>query len=197
MAEIISFTASKKPPENLIVERPLEFRRSDWGSGQFIQMLKSQSEKLEEERKNQYARGGKGIAQLPAHYSLSGGLAHTIRALFAYREDEKRMRQVYYLTGIMDCLINQVNPILRTALIRDMYRKFYELKDKLGVNWFGPLTQVLLPIDSVLFNELEYRKNLATAGTLKDLYAAIEKGTQDMFDVLSQEYVFYCPGQRG
>ena len=197
MAEIISFKGNNLPPDNIITEKPFEFRRSDWGSGQFIQMLKSQSERLEKERKTRYGKGSGKAAQLPAHFSLSGGLASTIRALFSYREDEEKMREVYYLTGLMDCLINQVNPILRTALIRDVYRRFYELKNKLGVNWFGPLNQVLLPIDSVFFNELEYRKNVSTAATLKDLYWAIERGTQDMFDVLSHEYVFYCPGQRG
>jgi len=103
---------------------------------------------------------------------------------------------VYYLAGLVDCLINQINPILRTAMLRDLFNKVQQLRNELAVRWPGTLDHVLLPIDMALFNEMEYKRNLATAKTLKSLYKTIEDGTQEMFDILSLEYAFYCPYPR-
>ena len=93
-------------------------------------------------------------------------------------------------------MINQVNPVLRTDVLRGMYNRIFELKQELNTHWYGPLDQVLLPIDSHLYNEAEYRARLQQAGSMKELYAAIREGTGEMFDILSLEYVFYCPGAR-
>ncbi|RLB21101.1 MAG: hypothetical protein DRG76_09720 [Deltaproteobacteria bacterium] len=197
MGRIIDMASrGKAAPDNLIVKQPLEFRRADWGLGFFIQMTRRQSEWLEAQRNALYSEGKEGIRQLPPHYSLQGGVANTIRALYTYRHKEEQMRRVYFLAGLVDCLINQVNPILRTAMLRDLYNKVQDLRAELSVTWHGTLDQVLLPIDSAFFNELEYRHSLATAQTLKALYTAIEEGTRQMFDILSLEYVFYCPYRR-
>ena len=183
----------KQAPDNIIVRDPFEFRRSDWQSGFFLQMTKRNSEWLEEQRYTLFSQGKTGIGQLPPHYSLQGGLAGTIGALFTYRHEEEKMRKVYFLVGLIDCLINQVNPILRTVMLRDLYNKVQQLRTELGVRWAGTLDHVLLPIDGIFFNEMEYKRHLATASTLKALYGVIEEGTQEMFDILSVEYVFYCP----
>jgi hypothetical protein len=180
--------------DNVISSKPLEFRRADWETGHFVQMLRSQSRRLETSREEIYRRGGKGIQDIPSHYSLKGGMAFTIRALFQYRESEGKMREVYYLAGLVDCMINQVNPVLRTDLLRDLYRKVFSIKERLKVHWHGPLDQVLLPIDFDFHNESEYRSALSRALTMKELYHTIKEGTDEMFDILSLEYVFYCPG---
>ncbi|RLB43422.1 MAG: hypothetical protein DRH12_03000 [Deltaproteobacteria bacterium] len=184
---------NKKILDNLIVKQPFEFRRSGWQSSFFIEMTKKQSESLEQQHNLLREQGREASIQLPPHHSLQGGVAGTIGALFAYRNDEAKMRDVYYLAGLVDCLINQVNPILRTAMLRDVFNKVHDLKNRLRVSWSSTLDHVLLPIDTVFFNEMEYRRNLATADTLKALYKTIEDGTQEMFDILSSEYVFYCP----
>jgi hypothetical protein len=114
--------------------------------------------------------------------------------MFIYREEEERMREIYYLAGLVDCMINQVNPILRTDLLRDLYNKVFMMKKKLNVHWHGSLDQVLLPIDFHFHNEAEYRAVLNKARTMKELYDTIKEGTAEMFDILSFEYVFYCPG---
>lgn len=180
-------------PDNLISSKPWEFRKADWATGHFIQMLRSQSTRLENRRKEIQGKGEKGIGDLPSHFSLKGGMAFTIRALFIYRENEKKMREVYYLAGLVDCMINQVNPVLRTDLLRDLYRKVFLMKEKLKVHWYGPLDQVLLPIDFQFHNESEYRSSLRNALSMKELYHTIQEGTEEMFDILSFEYVFYCP----
>ena len=179
----------KKPPGNLVCQSPLEFRRADWKSSHFIQMLRSQSARLETHREE--------VSHLPSHFSLKGGMTYTIRAMYACRDNENRMREIYYLTGLMDCMINQVNPVLRTDLLKAMYKKVFAMKTDLNVHWHGPLDQILLPIESRFYNKFQYRNSLNSAHTLKELYRAIRTGTDEMFDILSLEYVFYCPGIGG
>ena len=186
---------SGSPPDNLIVPKPWEFRWSDWDSSHFIQMLRSQSTKLETHRKDNYKKGANGVWHLPPHFVLKDGMAHTVRAAYIYREQEERIREVYYLAGLVDCMINQVSPLLRTDLIRDLYKKVMEMKRRLNVNWYGQINQVLLPLDSHLYNELEYREGLTGAKTMRELYNFIREGTDDMFAILSVEYVFYTPGR--
>ncbi len=176
-------------PDNLITRRPWEFRKAYWRTVHFLQILKSRSAKLES--------CGEKANNLPPHFSLKGAMADTIRAMYAHRESEERMREVYYLAGLMDCMINQVSPILRTDILRSMYKKVFEMREEYGVNWYGPLDQALLPIDSWFYNDSEYRSTLRNAGTMKGLYLAIRKGTDKMFDILSLEYVFYCPNMGG
>lgn len=186
-----------RPLDNLITRTPWEFRWADWKVTHFVQMLKSQSRQLECHREAVRASGATGLWQVPSHFALKGGLTHTIRALWANRHCERKMREIYHLTGLMDCMINQVNPVLRTDLLRDLYKKVFALKASLMVNWYGPLDQVLLPIHPQLYNESAYRSAIAMALTMKDLYTIIERETAEMFDILSHEYVFYCPGSGG
>ena len=191
------YPRSEDLPSNLITSKPFEFRKADWETTDFVQMSRCQSVKMEQHREEILRRGGKGIWNLPPHYSLKGSMAHTIRAVYTYREKEEQMKRVYYLIGLMDCMINQVNPILRTDLLRDMYKKVLTMKDEFGIHWYGRLDRVLLPIDSRFYNESEYRSRLNKAQSMKELYRAIRKGTDEMFDILSLKYVFYCPGMRG
>lgn len=184
---------SVQPANNLISMKPWEFRRAYWETPYFIQMLKSQSVELENHRLEVCGPAKKGGVRLPPHHILDGGMSYTIRALFAHRDNEKWMRDVYYLAGLMDCLINQVNPILRTDLLRDMYKQIFSLKNRLNINWYGPLDQVLLPLHAQFHQEAGYRSSICGAATLKDLYGTIQKGTHEMFDILSHEYVMYCP----
>ena len=187
MGEIIHMKPGQKgPANNAISLKPWEFRKAAWETGHFIQMLRSQSNRLENSRDE--------IHDIPSHFSLKGGMAFTIRAMFIHREKEEKMREIYYLAGLVDCMINQVNPILRTDLLRDLYKKVFLMKEKLNVHWHGPLDQVLLPIDFHFHNESEYRAALNRARTMKELYHTIKEGTEEMFDILSFEYVFYCPG---
>jgi len=184
MAEVINLRDKfKRPAENLICSGPWEFRKAGWETTHFIQMQRSRSDRLQQHREE----------SLPPHFSLKGGMANTVRAMYASRENEERMREIYYLTGLMDCMINQVNPVLRTDLLRALYKKVFAMKEALNIHWYGPLDQVLLPMDFRFYNEVEYRSSLRNACTMKELYEAIRSGTDEMFDVLSLEYVFYCP----
>ncbi|MEW6669861.1 MAG: hypothetical protein AB1512_32020 [Thermodesulfobacteriota bacterium] len=196
MAKVLPFhEQSGQTPDNLITRKPWEFRRPDWDSVHFIQMLKSQARKLEQHRREVHQKGGTGVWQLPPHFVLRGGMASTVHAIFRYRENEERMREVYYLAGLVDCMIHRVSPILRTGCLKDVYRKTLTLRSLLDVNWQGTLDHVLLPLDSLFFNDVEYRATLLRAGTLKDLFRSIREGTDEMFDILALEYSFYTHGR--
>jgi hypothetical protein len=198
MGEVIDFR-DKRPAssDNLITSEPWEFRLAKWETPHFAQMLKVHSSRLEVAPDHSSEETGQFVSRIPPHFTLKGGLAYTIRAMYLYRKEEDRMREAYHLTGLIDCMINQVNPVLRTDLLRDMYKKIFSMKGELNVNWYGNLDHVLLPIDRHFHNESEYRASLARAGTLKELYHTIWNGTDQMFDILSSYYVFYCPGMRG
>jgi hypothetical protein len=193
MAKIIQFHPRK--PHGIITLKPLEFRRADWESTYFLLMLKSQSERLEQHRKEVQEKGGAGVWQLPPHYVLRGGLECTVTGLYRHRQNEEKMRDAYYLAGLVDCMVNQVNPVLRTGLNHELYQKVMTLRTILGVNWYGPIDHVLFPLDNQFFNELEYRQALTEAKEMSLLYRVIREGTEEMFDILSLEYCFYAPGR--
>jgi hypothetical protein len=196
VAKIIEFKEKPPaPPDNLLTSKPWEFRCADWGSQHFVQMLRSQSARLEEHRREVYEQGAQGIWHLPPHFVLKGGMAYTIQAVYIHRLSERKMREVYYLAGLIDCMINRTNALLRTDLIRDMYRKVMTLKNVLNMNWYGSLDQVFLPLDTAYFDDSEYKEALGKATTMKELYRTIRDGTDNMFDILSFEYVFYTPGR--
>jgi hypothetical protein len=180
------------PPDNMITLKPWEFRAADWESRHFIQMLKSQSSKLENHRTEVYERGS-NVSQLPPHFALTGSMAYTIQGIFSYRTNEEKMREVYYLAGLVDCMINQVSPLLRTEVIGDVYKKIMTLKALLNVTWYSSFDQVLLPLDSHLFNEFDYKRNITRAESAPVLYRLIREGTDEMFDILGLEYAFYTP----
>lgn len=174
-------------PGNRITRKPWEFRWSCWRSKYFIQIPRTQALQLE--------RQGKGHRgqQPPAHTELRGGMAYTVQAAFTYRDNEEKMRDVYYLAGLIDCMINRVSPLLRTDLIRHLYSKVMTMKGLLNITWYGAMDQVLLPLDERLFSDREYRETLGKAASLKALYGVIREASDAMFDILSREYVFYTP----
>jgi len=184
----------KKTDETLIVSKPWEFRRACWKTDHFVQVSKSECGSFESLRGETEKRKTKKSPSLPPYFSLERGLDYTIRAVWVYRKDEIRMRDAYFLAGLMDCITNRISPILRTDILRAMYKKIFLMKEDLNIHWYGPLDHILLPIESGLYDKSEYGASLASANTLKELYQAIRRGTDEMFDILSNEYVFFCPG---
>lgn len=194
MGKILKFREVREvPPGNLITLKPMEFRLADWKCAHFVQMRRSQSVEFEKHRKEVHEKGRGVVSSLPPHFVLSGSMAFTVRGLFRFRENEEKMREVYYLAGLIDCMIHQVTPLLRTGAIKEIYTKIKTLKSLLNLNWYGSIDQVFLPLDFQWHNESGYRSSLSTALTMKDLYRLIRKGTDEMFDILSLEYVFYTP----
>ncbi|MCP4683071.1 MAG: hypothetical protein GY864_12115 [Desulfobacterales bacterium] len=186
-------TKPQEAPDNLITSKPWEFRKPYWETAHFVQMSRPHSNELECRVGDNYDELTINNRNVPSHIPLEGGCANTIRAMYASREDEESMRETYYLAGLIDCMINQVNPILRTDILRAMYKMVFATKKKLNIHWYGPLDQVLLPLGPRLYDMSKYRSSLNRAKTMKEIYQTIRKGTDNMFDILSVEYVFYCP----
>ncbi|MFC1534919.1 hypothetical protein ACFL7M_16315 [Thermodesulfobacteriota bacterium] len=188
MAKIIKFKkASETVSDSLITSRPWEFRRACWESKYFIQMLRPYWDRLENQHKESL--------KLPPHFVLKGGMAHTIHGMYSNRNNMEKMREVYYLAGLIDCMINQTNPLLRTDLIRDIYKRITTLKEILNINWYGHMDQVLFHIDFRFYNYHDYSHRLSEVGIMKGLYQLIREETNKMFDILSSEYIFFTPGE--
>lgn len=196
MAEIINLMEKRgKESQNVITARPWEFRRAGWKNPYFIQILKTQAIQYEKQRKVMGESDGLQSTEPTGYNILRNGLAHTIQAMYISRNNEETMRKIYYLAGLIDCMINQVNPLLRTDFIFDIYQKVTTLKRILNVHWYGEMDQVLFPLDGALFDYHNYKNVLKGSKAIKDLYSQIRKGTDSMFDVLSNEYTFYTPGR--
>ena len=188
MAEIINLhDKSTRTADDLITAEPWEFRRAPWKSSYFIQIGRA-----DWHGRNSLASGPPGF---PPHYILKDSLADTILGLYAFRNDAEKMKKGYYLAGLIDCLINQVNPLLRTFLINDIYKKISLFKSDLNLNWYGHIDRVLLPIDPQLYNQEKYRKGVSSSRSMKELYNSIRQGTEEMFEILSLDYIFFTPGE--
>lgn len=188
MAEIIQLhKRSTEKEDDLITPRPFEFRRAPWKSSHFIQVART-----DWNGHNNIASEPPGV---PAHFVLKGSLADTILGIYSHRNDADKMKEVYYVAGLIDCLVNQVNPLLRTFVINDIYKKISLLKGALNLNWYGHIDSVLLPMAPRMYDREKYRERIWCGRTLKDLYVLIRHGTGEMFEILSQEYIFFTPGE--
>lgn len=190
MGTIIPFKKAVSQAGKMGSRPTFEFKKAEWKSIHFIQMLRSQSEKLE----NPYHGHPYNHSHLPMHFVLKNGTACTIQNLYYYRHSEEEMKEVYYLSGLIDCVINRVCPLLRTEMVKDIYSKIITLKKLLNVNWYGQMDQVLLPLDLHLYNTNSYNNRLTQAKAMKELYDFIRLGTDEMFEILKTDYVFYTPG---
>jgi hypothetical protein len=189
MGKIINFKKiSETAPEDIITSGPWEFRRAEWKSRHFIQIFRSHWEEVKSHKE-------KIINPPRSAHILKGSMANTISGIYHYRDNTDRMKEVYYLAGLIDCMINQVNPLLRTDHVGIIYNKINTLKKILNVKWYGPVDQVLLPIDSRFYDQQGYRDKLSGTMTIKELYRLIRDETNDMFDILSSKYIFFIPGE--
>jgi hypothetical protein len=189
MGKIINFRkVSETAPEDIITLNPWEFRRAEWKSRHFVQLFRSHWEEAKGQKE-------KIIKPPRSAHILKGGMANTISGIYQYRDNTDKMKEVYYLAGLIDCMINQVNPLLRTDHLGNIYNKINTLKRILDVRWYGPVDQVLLPIDSRFHDQQGYRAKLSGTMTMKELYNLIRNETNDMFEILSSMYIFFIPGE--
>jgi hypothetical protein len=193
MAKIIDFGDSRKGDDNLICRKPLEFRRGDWRQGHILQCLRSEAEKYQHHRIQAIANGHSHIRFIPEHFSLVGGCDYTAMGLFRWREEEERAREFYRLAALMECVVNSTSPLLRTDLLRSLYKTIMELKKTLNFSWKGDSTKFLLPLHQQFYQRSHFFDEILRCKTLKDLYEKVDCETEVQFDVLAAEYVFYLP----
>jgi hypothetical protein len=192
MADIIDLSKRLKPVHNLIASAPLEFRRGQWLSVSAIQCTREESAKLEAHRRKT-TQDRPLITLVPNHVTLDGGYHFTFMWLFRFREDEKRMRRLYRLAGLMECVTKAPSPVLRTDLVRRFFKIITEERENLNVSWKGNVRDFLLPIHRDHYDQGVFIETIRTAASLKDLLNGIEKETNYQFDILAENYVFYVP----
>ena len=193
MAKIIQFGNGRKGDDNLICRKPLEFRRGDWRQGQILQCLRSEAEKYQTHRHQAITNGHSHLSFVPEHFSLVGGCDYTVMGLYRWRESEERAREFYQLAGLMECVVNSSSPLLRTDLLRRVYKTIMDLRRSLNFSWKGDSSQFLLPLHPNFYRRSDFFAQIQQADTLKVLYEKVEHETRVQFDLLAAEYVFYLP----
>ncbi|MEN6441101.1 MAG: hypothetical protein ABFD97_21240 [Syntrophobacter sp.] len=195
MADIIDFSGRLKPASNLIVQKPLEFRKGDWLAGSAILCTREESMRFEAHRQKMVqAQDRPFMSLVPNHITLDGGYHFTAAWLFRFREDEASMRRLYRLAGLMECVTKAPSPILRTDLVRRFFKIINEEKESLNVTWKGNVQSFLLPLLPQHYAPNLFINALQSAGSLKDLLILIEEHTDKQFECLARHYVFYVPG---
>ncbi|MDA8307238.1 MAG: hypothetical protein M0Z81_10465 [Deltaproteobacteria bacterium] len=192
MADIIDLSSRFKSGHNLIAVSPLEFRKGEWLSGNAILCTREESAKLEAQRKKS-TPDRPLMTLVPHHRTLEGGCHYTCLWLFRFREDEKRMRRLYRLAGLMECVTGAPSPVLRTDLVRRFFKIINEEREKLNVSWRGNVRSFLLPLRIEHYDPAVFLEVVSNAPSLKELLGGIERETDSQFDILAANYVFYVP----
>jgi hypothetical protein len=195
MAKIIPFEDGRKDDDNLICLKPLEFRRGDWLKGQVIQCLRQEAEKYQAHRRQALVGGHRHLSFVPEHFKLAGGSDYTVLGLYRWRRESLQTRELYRLAGLMECVVNSTSPVLRTDLLRSLYKTIMDLRRRLNMSWLGGSNQFLLPLHPHLYERARFFDKISHTHTLKDLYAVVDQETTVQFDQLAAEYVFYLPQQ--
>jgi hypothetical protein len=194
VADVIDMTDKLPKKGNLITSHPMEFRRADWHGGHILMCTREESALYEAHRIEALRTPGhQHIAFVPNHDTLDGGYHFTVVGLYRFRGDESKMRRIYRLAGMMECVTNAPSPILRTDLLRRFYKSIIEERDELNMVWRGNVLHFLLPLAPQHYNPTIFLHRIANAESLKDLYAVIQAETDTQFDMLAQHYVFYLP----
>ncbi len=193
MAEVIDIHEKVRLPGNRISSETFEFRWADWQAGNPIQCTIGEAEKYEKHRIEAIRNGHQHISFVPSHFSLTGGYFYTIRGIFVYRNDEAKAINVYLLAGLMECIVNSTAPILRTDLLRSVYKKILSLKDTLKVAWQGNINHFLLPLHPDFYNPGRFLSVVNACETLNDLYETIKIETREQYEIIKSTYVFYLP----
>jgi len=193
MADIIHFRPESETDDNLITRKPLEMRWGDRQGGSPMQLLKEEARRFEKYREETRKKGRPHPAKTPNHFSLHHGADTTVWALYRWRHDADRMRDVYYLAGLMECMILVPHSILRTVMVRTFYKTLEKLQEELRVKWQGHVHHFLLPMATFHRSENDFSRNLQGAETLQELFQSIREETDEQFLILGSEYVFYFP----
>jgi hypothetical protein len=113
--------------------------------------------------------------------------------LYGFRDREEQARELYRLAGLMECAVNSTSPLLRTDLLRSLYKAITVLRQSLNFSWRGDSVKFLLPLHPHLYERSHFFDEVHKADTLKVLYQTVDSETTLQFELLAAEYVFYLP----
>jgi len=196
MGDIIHLGSSQEGAENIILRKPLEMRWGDWHGGFPIQVYRPEARRFEAYRESVARSGHFHAAGVPSHFVLRDGLDTTFWALWRWKQEPDRMREVYYLAGLMECVTHVPHSVLRSVMIRPFYRHLMEVQEALDVRWRGRVHHFLFPMGTQHRGIHTFRQRIQEAESLRKLLEAIREETQEEFLILGSEYVFYVPRPR-
>jgi len=192
MAKVIPFTSGEPVKSNLVCAKPLCFRCCDWGGVEPAQVSLPESNKYESRRKKALLQG-EPLSFAPPCLTLRGSLAYTAQALFSRRDDEKAMREVYFLAGLMELATGLAHDVLRTDMIHRLFGVIGEISADLGLQWPSWQEGFLLLLTDREYPRSHLADRLARAETLKELLETLRQETDVQFDLAAQGYVYYVP----
>lgn len=196
MSKVIDFTGVGGPggeDDHIICHEPLRLRWGDWRTPHVIQVHVGSAAVYEDQRADDLANGRPLGYQMPPHFTLDRGMNETAMALLRHRRSEDSLRSVCYLAGLMECLINVPCAILRTDLIRRVYQEVAELSRRLTLNWSGQVGHFMLPVMADASDPRRLENAVADIDSLKGFFATVRAITDDRYQALAKEFVFYYP----
>ena len=194
MAKVITLPDRAGADDNTLSRKPFCFRRAGWLLSAPAQVARPEAE-VYQERRRQALEAGQPADFIPSYLTLRGSLAQTLGALFRFRDDEPRMRQAYFLAGLMEMATSLSHDVLRSDLIRRVFAEIEENSARLKVRWQSWDQGFLLPLylsgENLPAARLQW--SLGRAGTLKELLASLRGETDAQFDLAGRRFVYYLP----
>ena len=197
--KVIDLPGTRKPPgddmlpNNVITNGPLRLRWGDWRTSKIIQVHVGPAAAFEDHRAECFEKGIDHTGDMPPHFVLDGPTHDTALALLRHRNNEEKLIQVHYLAAMMEALVNTPCAILRTDLIRRVYREVEVLGKSLALTWHAVEGRFLLPADEDAKSPHAFRSRLAKLDNLSEFFSVLMEVAQRRHDILAKKYVLYYP----
>lgn len=195
MSNIIDFPGQGggKGPGHIITQSPMRLRWGPWRTSHIIQVHVGAAAAYEDFREECSQSGQDPAAQMPAHFTLNGGLRDTAIALLRFRNNNAAQENVTYLSLLMEILVNVPCPILRTDLIRRVYKEVDRLSSELILRWRSQDGHFMLPLATDAAEPYALAQAIAHIENLSEFFDTIKSLAHKHYQELRNNYVFYFP----
>jgi hypothetical protein len=183
--------------DHVICDQPLRMRWGDWRTQYIMQIHVQAAANFEDYREDCLAKGGDPSGQIPAGFSLDGGMHQTAVSLLRYKANQERQEEVTYLSALMEALVNTPCAILRTDLIRRVYQEVDDLSAKLGIRWAGRVGHFMLPLNEDARAPNSFARRVSPLDNLKDFFGTLKEIADERYQFLKKGYVLYYPHKGG
>lgn len=181
------------PADNVITDQPMRLRWGLWRTGHVLQVGLQAAAQYEDFRTECHTSGQDPSGRMPPHFTLDADLRDTAMALLRFQDDPSAQEDVCYLCALMEALVHTPCAILRTDLIRRVYREVESLGKKLSLRWQAGDGHFLLPINEDAGDPNQFRRRVAPLDDLKAFFATLRALAQERYQKLATQYVFYFP----
>ncbi len=188
---------SQPEREHVICDKPLRLRWGDWRTQHVLQIHVQSAAVFEDYRADCLAKGLDPSGQVPAGFTLDGGMHQTALALLRFKAIEERQIEVTYLSALMEAMVNTPCAILRTDLIRRVYQEVDAVSASLSLRWSGRVGHFMLPLNEDARSPNAFARQVAPLDNLKDFFGTLKAIAQERYGSLKKSYVLYYPYKGG